>query len=426
VTHLRVIGAGVCGVAAAYEACRQGLDVVLVDRGDIAGGASGNSMRIAHGGLRYLQKLDLARSFESIRERRRLLRLAPHCVRPFPFRLDAQGHSAAYRALVRAGLLANDLVSLQRNRGVRADRRLPRAREGVWYDALIEQPERLLLDALHSAALRGSGSLEVRTYADAASVRADATLRCVGAQRADRPVVLSMNLVVPRLPEFGDEGGVGLRHPDDGRNVFVVSFGERSVIGTHDRDYQGDPREPLRLRREWIEDVLAWLRPVHPALARLSLSEVCRVHAGLLPGEHAVPSDRPRVELASDGAIEVEPVKWTTAWGVASRGVALALSRLGRSARSLPDAPLLDGGELCREKHGGDAVRFAVEREWAKSLSDVLLRRTGQADGGHPGRLLAGRVAARMQGLLDWSERELREQRQAFDDDPVFAGNVPD
>lgn len=424
-TDLRVIGAGVCGVAAAYEACRRGLDVVLVDRGDVAGGASSNSMRIAHGGLRYLQTLDLARSFESVRERRRLLRLAPHCVRPFPFRLDDRGQGAAYRALVRAGLLANDLLSLHRNRGLRADRRLPRSRGGVWYDALVEEPERLLLDALHTAGLRGPGSLEVRTYADADEVGAACTLRCVGAHAGERPVVLSMNLVVPRLPGFGDEGGVGLRHPDDGRNVFVVSKGDRSVVGTHDRPYAGDRHAPLRLRREQVEDVLAWLQPVHPALAGLSLADVRRVHAGLLPGQDGVPSDRPRIVTHADGSIGVEPVKWTTAWGVAGSAVERALAHLSRSVRPLPDTALEDGSRLCEVACAGDAVRFAVEHEWAKTLSDVMLRRTGLASGGHPGRQRAAEVAVRMQPLLDWSERELRAQREAFDDDPVFVGNVP-
>jgi hypothetical protein len=114
-------------------------------------------------------------------------------------------------------------------------------------------------------------------------------------------------------------------------------------------------------------------------------------------------------------------VKWTTAWSVARRGVSRALERLGRPERALPDEPLLDG----RSEGRDDAVRFAVEHEWAKTLSDVLLRRTGQASGGHPGRTAAAGVAARMQPLLDWSERELCEQQQAFDEDPVFAGNVP-
>lgn len=425
-SDLLVVGAGVCGVAAAYEACRQGLDVVLVDRGDVAGGASSNSMRIAHGGLRYLQSLDLARSFESVRERRRLLRLAPHCVRPFPFRLAPEGHSRAYRALVAVGLHANDLLSLHRNRGVRDDRRLPAAGGGVWYDALIEQPERLLLDALHTAGERAPGTLEVRTYADAAPLRAEATLRCIGAHRAERPVVMSMNLVLPRLPAFGEDGGVALRHPDDGRNVFVATHGDRSVVGTHDRAFAGDPRAPLEMRSAWIDDVLDWLRPVHPALAALGRHDVRRVHAGLLPGEDGAPSDRPRLETAADGAIDVEPVKWTTAWGLARRAVERALEALGRPLRSLPDVPLLDGRTLCEESFGGDAVRFAVEKEWATSLSDVLLRRTGMADGGHPGRAVAEAVALRMQPLLDWSEPELRRQCQAFDDDPVFAGNVPD
>ncbi|MGH0031811.1 MAG: FAD-dependent oxidoreductase, partial [Myxococcota bacterium] len=375
-TDLCIVGAGVCGVAAAYEACRRGLDVVLVDRGDVGGGASSNSMHVAHGGLRYLQSLDLARSFESIRERRRLLRLAPHCVRPFPFRLDRSGHGAAYRGLVRVGLLANDVLSLHRNRGVRADRRLPRARGGVWYDALIEDTERLMVDALHGADA-APGTLSVRTYADAPPPPAACTLRCTGAHRASAPgaaAVLSMNLVLPRLPGFDGDMGVALRHPDDGRNVFVTSVGDRSVVGTHDRAYAGDPSRPLVLESGWIDDVIAWLRPVHPALSRLARRDLRRVHAGLLPGEGAKPGERAVVESDAGGVVHAQPVKWTTAWGVALRAVDRVCARLGRPAADLPDRPLPDGRQL-QAGSGIDPVRFAVEREWARRLDDVLLRR---------------------------------------------------
>src|SRR4051812_36051048 len=79
-----VIGGGIQGAAIAWEAARRGLDVALVDRGDFGGATSANSLKIVHGGLRYLQKGDFKRVRESIRERSGLLRLAPHLVRPLP------------------------------------------------------------------------------------------------------------------------------------------------------------------------------------------------------------------------------------------------------------------------------------------------------------------------------------------------------
>ena len=72
----------------------------------------------------------------------------------------------------------------------------------------------------------------------------------------------------------------------------------------------------------------------------------------------------------------------------------------------------------------GDIV-FAVEHEWAQTVGDVLLRRTGTAATGHPGRALVDAVAGLMQATLEWSDSERRRQVEAFHEDFRFAGNVP-
>ena len=64
---LLVIGAGIYGACAAWDAALRGLRVALIDRGDFGGATSQNSQKIIHGGLRYLQQADLVRVRESIR-----------------------------------------------------------------------------------------------------------------------------------------------------------------------------------------------------------------------------------------------------------------------------------------------------------------------------------------------------------------------
>src|SRR6187455_2438274 len=80
-----VVGGGIYGLAIAYDAAQRGLSVALVERDDFGSGASFNHLRTIHGGLRYLQTLDVARARESICERRTLARIAPTAVRPLPF-----------------------------------------------------------------------------------------------------------------------------------------------------------------------------------------------------------------------------------------------------------------------------------------------------------------------------------------------------
>src|SRR5580765_1940697 len=77
-----ILGAGINGAALARELALNGVDVVVVDQHDIAAGATAYSSRLIHGGLRYLEYGDFALVRESLAERGRLLRLAPHLVHP--------------------------------------------------------------------------------------------------------------------------------------------------------------------------------------------------------------------------------------------------------------------------------------------------------------------------------------------------------
>src|SRR5829696_8853083 len=81
---LIVIGAGINGVAIARDAAMRGLRVLVRDKGDIASGTTSWSTRLIHGGLRYLEHAEMGLVRESLRERERLLRNAPHLVRPLP------------------------------------------------------------------------------------------------------------------------------------------------------------------------------------------------------------------------------------------------------------------------------------------------------------------------------------------------------
>src|SRR5438105_6086931 len=80
-----VIGGGIVGAGVARDAAMRGLNVALVEQGDFASGTSSRSSRLVHGGVRYLEQGNVGLVFESSRERRILLRIAPHLVRPLPF-----------------------------------------------------------------------------------------------------------------------------------------------------------------------------------------------------------------------------------------------------------------------------------------------------------------------------------------------------
>src|SRR6187549_1704387 len=109
--ELIVIGAGINGAAIAREAAVAGFKVLIVERGDIGGGTSSASSRLIHGGLRYLEHLELGLVRESLLERERLLTLAPHLVDPLELVIPVYRGARRKRWQIGVGLALYDLLS---------------------------------------------------------------------------------------------------------------------------------------------------------------------------------------------------------------------------------------------------------------------------------------------------------------------------
>ena len=121
---LIVVVGGVHGIMIALEATRRGLRPLPLERADFAGATSHNSLRILHGGLRYLQSLDLGRSLESIRERAWWRGHFPDLVQPLLCLMPLYGAGLRRPASLRLALGLNDLLGA-------AGRRRPRRRRAV-------------------------------------------------------------------------------------------------------------------------------------------------------------------------------------------------------------------------------------------------------------------------------------------------------
>lgn len=166
---LVIVGGGIHGVCLLSEAVRRGLKVLLLERMDFGGATTFNSLRIVHGGLRYLQSLDLPRHFRSVRERRWFLRSFPDLVEPLPCLMPLYGDGLRRPMVFRCALALNDLLSADRNRGVVPRNRLPGGRVvnsdetrrifpdavadglrggAVWYDACAPDSQRLIIEML--------------------------------------------------------------------------------------------------------------------------------------------------------------------------------------------------------------------------------------------------------------------------------------
>ena len=113
-----IIGAGMFGVCAAWEAVLQGLSVALIEKGDFCQATSANHYKMVHGGIRYLQHGDIYRIRESSRERSALLRIAPHLVKPLPIVIPTYGHGMKGKEILRVGTTLFDILTADRNTGI--------------------------------------------------------------------------------------------------------------------------------------------------------------------------------------------------------------------------------------------------------------------------------------------------------------------
>uniref|UniRef100_UPI0013569E18 FAD-dependent oxidoreductase n=1 Tax=Geminicoccus flavidas TaxID=2506407 RepID=UPI0013569E18 len=151
---LAVIGGGVAGLCLAYEAARAGRRVVLLEReATLAARTSANWFRILHGGLRYLQSLDLVRHRESVLARREWLRDFPDLIEPLPCLMPLAGRGLKRPWAFRAAFALDAALARERNRGLRSDRHLAAGRVLTAADVRRLLPSLGDLPGLEGAAL---------------------------------------------------------------------------------------------------------------------------------------------------------------------------------------------------------------------------------------------------------------------------------
>jgi glycerol-3-phosphate dehydrogenase len=459
---LLVVGGGVYGLAIAYDAAQRGLAVALIERSDLGGGNSFNHLRTIHGGLRYLQTLDIRRARESVRERATLARIAPHAVRPMPFVLPVYRSLKAGRLAFRAGLALDALVAFDRNRGVPAPLRLPRGRivsraeaiqqfpslrrqgltgAAVWYDYITPESDRLTFSFGLAAHEHGA---VIANYVEALSPLVNEK-RVIGVRARDRlsgasfdisanltvnatgaaidaflkpldvsmhlPLLKAMNLVTRR--EAGAEA-LGGRAPS-GRHLFLVPWRGRAVLGTWESGQVAEP-DGASLSQADVESFVAELNHAFPALD-LTIKDVALVHQGVVPaavtqsGLKLEGHDRVRDHTADgvEGVISVAGTKYTTVRAVAERIVDLALKKLSR-----PPAPCM----TARRPLPGGSIR-----DWALTIAEARRDHDTELPSDTIPHLVSA-YGSRYRDLLELASKQQAWRTRVADDSPVIGAEL--
>ncbi len=286
VFDILVVGGGITGAGIARDAALRGLKVGLIERGDFAIGTSSRSSKLIHGGLRYLEMGDVKLVFEAVRERQRLMRLAPHLARPQSFVLPVYRGAKHGVFALDVGLTIYDVMAafagVLTHKAVRtrALRRLePLLREqnlqgGVrYYDAMTDDG-RLVMANLRGAVQAGAVvasrvSLQepVIKNGHLVAVRARDEWHGQGVMVACKVLVVAVgpwtdevmeklrghqsqnlkpskgvHIVVPR--ERLPLSQAVMMTARDGRVVFGLPWSHATVIGTTDTAHTGDLAEP--------------------------------------------------------------------------------------------------------------------------------------------------------------------------------------
>ena len=317
---LLVVGGGIYGAWAAYDATLRGMRVALVERGDWGGGTSSASSKLIHGGLRYLEHGELGLVRRTLDERRRLARLAPHRVRPLRFLFPAYRGDRVGRLRLGAGLSFYDALAgagqpVPRHRWLPREAVLehiglePRGLRGAYaFGDCLTDDARLTLeivDGAHRAgavAVNRAAAVELLTLhgrvggasvrdgegGGTVEVRALATLLAAGAWNGrllaglrgvpplSTRLTLGVHLVLPRL---GVDDALVISSNDDARIVFAIPWYGRTLLGTTDTDHAGEPG----VARVRPEDVSYLLERASRVLRepRLGAGDVLATFAGL-------------------------------------------------------------------------------------------------------------------------------------------------
>ncbi|MHA2401671.1 MAG: FAD-dependent oxidoreductase [Candidatus Kariarchaeaceae archaeon] len=531
---LVIVGGGIYGATICWEAVSRGLKVALFEKSDFGSATSANSLKIIHGGFRYLQNGDLSRVKESIKEQRILMHIAPHLVHPIPVLVPIYGHGLKGKEAFTIGLKVFDYIRSSENQLEDPDKHIPGGRilskgecinllpdlrqEGlnggaVFFDAQAYNSERLVISFLQTAWQIGAhianyaeviGFIEENrqvkgvqvkdvltgdTFHVASKIIAVASgpwndeILSLLANKQGKPTTRyakAINLVTHKIFNKFAVGVRGKNQYFDGRYLpnsknsflFVTPWRDFSIIGTAysmtDKkadDFEVNEKDISFLKNEFNQ--------VYPGV-KLSRRDILFAHGGLLPVS-GKKGDNVNVNLSKKfkiidhrnygyaGLVSIEGVKYTTARDVAQKTIDYIIEKWGyEDIPSTTASTRLYGGEINRfddylneavKSNNGDLsepqirdlvfnygsvhtqvldylddsprkngsefqdfrlldsqIRYAVDREMAQKLGDIIFRRTELGSAGNPGDETLKFSAQVMGRELNWSQSRIDEE----------------
>lgn len=377
-----VVGGGITGAGIARDAAARGLKVALLEKLDFGAGTSSKSSKLVHGGLRYLEQAELGLVFESVNERKRLMKLGRHLVRPLPFLVTNYRGDRRWLSTLALGLWIYDALCFfgnyrnhvtygaKKTLALEPQLKATGLNGGILYYDCLTDDARLTLECILDAGSLGAVTVN---HARAGKLLKDSTGRIAGVVAHDEESGAALEVrgkVVinatgpwsdevralagePRIlkPTKGihlvvDAGRLPIHHalmmssPHDKRVVFGIPWGlGRTVIGTTDTFFDGNP-DRVEPTKEDVTYLLETANAYFPA-QELTPDDVLATWSGLRPllapedaDEGASAVSREHVIYDSPGFVTIAGGKLTTFRRMAAEVVDKAIGQLGLTTRS--------------------------------------------------------------------------------------------
>jgi glycerol-3-phosphate dehydrogenase len=515
-----IVGGGITGAGIARDASMRGYQVALIDKGDFASGASSKSSKLVHGGVRYLELFEFSLVFEASRERRTLWNIAPHLAQPLPFLFPVYRDARWSPWMIDLGLWMYDGLSLFRNfkrHEMFSNSEIARRMPGIdvknidggahYYDGQVDDA-RLTLETMRAAHRHGAAiasyvqvdellkkdgkvvgvkahdtrrgeqiEIHARVVVNATGPWTDTLLQLDDPQSPQRMrPTKGVHVFVPR-EKIGGDSAITFPAHSDGRLMFVIPWGNFSIIGTTETDYAGD-FDQVHADAADVDYVIAAAQHAFPG-APLQRSDVISTYAGLRPlvlqqGKSATRTSREHeIWTTPSGLVTIAGGKLTTYRSMAEELVDVVAKQLRAEFNIAPKQPCMtarvplveveatlstdglppDVIEHLNHAHGPETGRvvelaqrdarlvqpiveglpyiwaevpYAMEQEMAMTVSDILARRMHVLNESRDlGMSAAPLVAKQLGDFLDWNqaeiERELRRYQEQVELSSAFS-----
>jgi glycerol-3-phosphate dehydrogenase len=441
-----IVGGGIYGVMLTFEATKRGLKALLLEQNDFGGATTFNCLRILHGGLRYLQAMDLHRFRESVSERKWFLKTFPELVSPLPCLMPLYGNGLRRPLIMKFAGLVNDCLSRDRNMGVNPKNKIPACqilttekvvklfpdvdRSGLkggilWYDAIMPDPQFILMEIIKRSALYGAAALnymEAKTlitddnhttgitaldkfYNDTFIFKSQVVVNATGpwcrqfASVIDKDYSqlfkssLAWNVLFDKPALSSHALAIAPKRPN-ARTYFLIPWKNKLLAGTGHVPWSGQTENPFptgQMLSLFLDD-LNFAIPD----AELTQKKILHIFSGLLPVTQAGGVELTKREVILDhsenggpqGCYSLSGIKFTTARSVAEKLLHKIFPNrnercdpafevfeksengwcIGRDFKDSREDPLNDGVL--------EALKDITEKEAVVAMDDLLFRRT--------------------------------------------------